>query len=312
MEEVWKQIKGFEGYYEVSNFGNVRSIDRYVYQQGREQLYKGVQISPYKINSGYLCVRLSKGNKKKGYLVHRLVAEAFIQNPQSLPQINHKDENKHNNNIENLEWCTLSYNASYGTLPQKKKEKFGHRVCQYDNRGSFLRTFTSSREAERETNIRHSEILDCCKHLAHTAGGYIWRFKKETNENPVDPVTYKTAPRSVSQYDKDMNLVATYKSICQAAKENDLKAENIGACCRGKSVTLKGYYWAFSDAPKPTKKNFCPINKYTLKMELIATYDTLTEAADSIGGKSKKAGIKQCLYGKNKFAYGYIWRYANN
>lgn len=310
MKEIWKPIKGYENAYEVSNKGNIRSVDRHVYQQNRMVLYKGTKLKPYKNNAGYFCIGLSIGNKKKKFTIHRLVAESFLPNPHNYPQINHKDENKENNELTNLEWCTGSYNDRYGTLSKRKEIKYGHKVCMYNKRGEFLKVFLSARGAEREMGISHSEILNCCKGDAYTAGGYVWRFLKETNGESIEPVTYKTAPRIVCQYDKNLNLINKYDSIHKAAKAINGKPENIGACCRGLASTSRGFYWSFEDAPIPQKKNFRKIYKYNLNMEFMGEYDNLEDASESIGGKKKRAGIKQCLYGKNKQAYGYIWKYS--
>ena len=115
MEEIWKDIKGYEGYYQVSNFGQVRSIDRIVKQKSSKNddtyqynHYAGKILKQYVINSGYCVVDLCKNHKSIKKLVHRLVAEAFLEN--KFAQVNHKDENKLNNHIDNLEWCTAKYN----------------------------------------------------------------------------------------------------------------------------------------------------------------------------------------------------------
>ena len=115
-EEIWRPIVGYEGLYEVSNTGRVRSLDRYVkcdYEKYR--LHKGKVLSPGKDKDGYLSVVLSCNGKHKKIAVHRLVAQAFIPNPDDLPIINHKDEDKTNNRVDNLEWCTVKYNMNYGT-----------------------------------------------------------------------------------------------------------------------------------------------------------------------------------------------------
>ena len=132
IQENWLPIKGYEDLYEVSDQGNVRSIDRVIFQQGRLQKYRGSVISPFKNNGGYLCVRISKDNKNKSFTDHRLVAEAFIQNPNNLPQINHKNEDKTCNSVENLEWCDCRYNLMYGSLPEKRKSMCCQAICMYD------------------------------------------------------------------------------------------------------------------------------------------------------------------------------------
>ena len=122
-EEIWKPIEGYEGLYEVSNTGRVRSFDRYVkYSNGQIHLHKGKVLSPIKDTDGYLQVVLHCNGKCKTIKVHRLVAQAFIPNPDNLPQINHKDEDKLNNCVENLEWCTAKYNINYGTRNIRRRE----------------------------------------------------------------------------------------------------------------------------------------------------------------------------------------------
>lgn len=310
IQENWLPIKGYEDLYEVSDQGNVRSIDRMIFQQGRFQRYKGSVISPFKNNGGYLCVRISKDNKKKSFTVHRLVAEAFIPNPNNLPQINHKNEDKTCNSVENLEWCDCRYNLMYGTLPEKRKSRCCQTICMYDKHGRFVRSIRSARDAERELGISHSTILDCCKGKAYSAGGFIWRFKRDTNGEPIKPQTHAKMPREVDQYDLHLNFIASYKSIHAAAKANGCNAEGVGVCCRTVGKTCGGYYWAFKGAV-PKKKSSRKVIKYDLQMNFVEEFDSLTDACNSIGGNSKRAGMKQCIYGKNKQAYGYIWKYAD-
>lgn len=113
MIEEWRTIFGYEGLYEVSSYGRVRSLDRYVVDSlGNRRFYKGKVLSPIKDKVGYLSVKLQEGNKHN---IHRLVAQAFIENPDNLPQVNHKDEDKSNNRVDNLEWCDSKYNNNYGT-----------------------------------------------------------------------------------------------------------------------------------------------------------------------------------------------------
>ena len=115
MIEEWRPIEGYEGLYEVSNTGKVRSVDRYVkYSNGQIHLHKGKVLSPVKSNFGYLLVSLCCNGKYKSISVHRLVAQAFIENPDNLPEINHKNEDKTNNSVDNLEFCDRSYNNNYG------------------------------------------------------------------------------------------------------------------------------------------------------------------------------------------------------
>ena len=123
MIEEWRPIEGYEGLYEVSNTGRVRSVDRYI-KNGHSsyRLHKGKVISLLKGEYGYIQVNLYYNGKNYKKYVHRLVAQAFIPNPDNLPQINHKDEDKTNNRVDNLEWCTAKYNINYGTRKDKVRE----------------------------------------------------------------------------------------------------------------------------------------------------------------------------------------------
>lgn len=115
MNEYWKEIKGFEGLYEISSTGKVRSLDKVVLcRAGKTRIIKGKELILTK-NCGYLMIVLHKDHKAFSRLVHRMVAEAFIPNPNNYPQVNHKDEDKTNNNVENLEWCSCEYNNNYGS-----------------------------------------------------------------------------------------------------------------------------------------------------------------------------------------------------
>ena len=116
MKEIWKDIPGYEGLYQISNLGNVKSLPRKVNKRKCEEIIKVPTIS----NKGYYRISLCKNGKIKYYAIHRLVAEAFISNHNNLPCVNHKDCNKQNNNVDNLEWCTYSYNNMYKNHNLKK------------------------------------------------------------------------------------------------------------------------------------------------------------------------------------------------
>lgn len=152
--EEFRDVPGYEGTYEVSNWGRVRR--------------NGKILKPGKDTCGYLLVVLSKNGVRKTVSVHRLVASAFLSNPQNLPQVNHKDEDKTNNTVENLEWCTREYNINYSqSIP----------VLQFDLQGNFIREWPSMIKVEEETGIYQSNICRCCSGIRNSAGGFIWKYK---------------------------------------------------------------------------------------------------------------------------------------
>ena len=169
--EVWKDIVGYEGLYQVSDWGNVRSLN--YNHTGKTRLLK-----PAKDSRGYLYVCLSKGGKQKFMSVHRLVAKAFIPNPLNLPVINHRDENPANNVVDNLEWCTQKYNVNYGTCGAKKAAKLSKVVLQYDKSGNFVREWPSTMEVQRQKGFASSYISACCLGKLKSAYGFIWKYKE--------------------------------------------------------------------------------------------------------------------------------------
>ena len=165
--EHWKEIAGYEGLYEVSDLGRVKSL-----KYGKERILK-----PQKNTRGYLKVALCKDGKVEQPKIHRLVAEAFIPNPNNLETINHKDEVKTNNTVGNLEWMSVKDNNNYGTRNKRVGEAHSKQVQMFDKKTfELLETFPSTHEAERITGISNSNISECCNANRKSAGGYIWRY----------------------------------------------------------------------------------------------------------------------------------------
>jgi len=173
-KRVWKPVVGYEGIYEVSDCGEVRSIPHAVNCCIGPRTIPGKMLKQSKSKkTGYLSVCLSNGNKKKMALVHRLVAMAFIPNVNNHPQINHKDENKSNNTVENLEWCTSKYNNNYGTIKQRISAKNKISKCKPVSQilnGTVIDIFPSTISARHITDPGH--IGACCNGKRKSAGGY--------------------------------------------------------------------------------------------------------------------------------------------
>lgn len=162
--EEWRDVVGYEGMYQVSNLGNVKSVQRLVWNPGkncyRTQYSRLLRKIPDR--KGYLRVSLSKEGTIHQELIHRLVALAFIPNPNSLPRINHKDECTSNNSVENLEWCDNRYNVNYGSHNLHISQTQSIPILQYDLEGNFIKEWASSREVEKELGYSNVNILRCC------------------------------------------------------------------------------------------------------------------------------------------------------
>lgn len=182
--EKWKTIAWGDGKYQVSACGNVRNNKT------------GRLLTLHLKKSGYYQVQLTAYGIKKFFLVHRLVAQAFIPNPNNLPSVNHKDENKKNNFVwvnddgtvdlekSNLEWCTVAYNNSFGNRAQKSSttqlndKKKSIPICQFDKNGTFLKLWPSGAEIERQLGFDQGNISACCTGKLKTSYGYIWKKKE--------------------------------------------------------------------------------------------------------------------------------------
>ncbi len=171
--EIWKPIKGYEGLYEAGTNGLIRNA------QTKE-------IKAMRLNKdGYYLVELYKGNVRKHKKVHRLIAETFIPKEEWNECINHKDEVKTNNSLDNLEFCTFSYNSTYGTAQKRSAlSRINHplrskKILQINEKGEVMNEWCSIAEAYRQTKICRTNIIKCLKGLRNHAGGYQWKYKEE-------------------------------------------------------------------------------------------------------------------------------------
>lgn len=182
MKEIWKDIKNYEGKYQVSNLGRVKSLKRY------KENYSKLQLVPEKIlaqadnGNGYKFVSLWKDSKQKMYYIHRLVAETFIPNEHDLKQVNHKDGIKNNNSILNLEWCSCSENQKHAykklkRITAKNNKHTSFKVNKLDDKNNIIESYPSMREAERQNGYSNGVISKGIQ-KGYMTGGYYWEIIK--------------------------------------------------------------------------------------------------------------------------------------
>ena len=179
--EIWKDITGYEGLYQVSNLGRVKSLPRVNRCVDKYYTRKGKVLTGHPDKDGYLVVHLSKNGIERRFRVHRIVAKSFIPNSNKLPQVNHINEIVNDNRVANLEWCDCKYNIQYGTgINRRAKSQMNRhgakKVLQFTLDGKFVREFPSNMEVVRVYGFRQSHINECCLGKAKTAYGYKWKY----------------------------------------------------------------------------------------------------------------------------------------
>lgn len=189
-EEIWKDIKGYEGLYQVSNYGRIKSLERYIEWKNGIRLVREKILKPTENENKYLRINLSKNDKPKTIKVHRLVAEAFIPNSENKPCIDHINTIRTDNRVENLRWVTYSENnlnpislekfikSKKGkNQPESSILKKSKPVLQIDkNTGKIINLFSSSKEVERQLDFNQGNISSCCLGKQKTAYGYYWCY----------------------------------------------------------------------------------------------------------------------------------------
>lgn len=181
MQEVWKDIPGYEGLYQVSNLGRVKSLERYVRNRSKKIRKPERILSQSTNNGGYKCVNLCKDGVQQGSFVHRLVAQAFIKNCEDATQVNHINGNKQDNRPENLEWCSPTENMIHAWKTglqsgiRKKNDIRSVKIAQYDKEMNIVKVFPSIREAGRN-GFSAGKICECCKGKRKSYRDYIWKY----------------------------------------------------------------------------------------------------------------------------------------
>lgn len=256
MEEIWKDIKGYEGLYKVSNYGRIWSVKRV--NRGRIFGDKTISISVDKRGRRY--VILSNKGEKTSFVVSRLVAFAFVENPKPeiYKEVNHLDENTLNDRYDNLEWCEHKYNCNYGTRMERIKSKQSIPILQYTLNGDFIAEHKSMHEAAKSINANAGHICDCCLGNRKWAYGFFWRYKddslyenakqaldrkiKLSKESRKEKIAIKCG-KPVEQYSKDGIFIARYPSTRHASESTGICRVSIINASNGKLNHAGGYIW---------------------------------------------------------------------
>lgn len=304
MEEEWKDIKGYEGYYQVSNLGRVASIPRTITgKNGATYFVDGKILSATDNGHGYKTVMLNKDSKRKRLYVHRLVAESFLPNPNHLKEVNHINEIRDDNRLENLEWISTYDNRVYGNRLKKVAEALATPVKQYDLKGQYIQSFSSIKEASRKTGIADVTIGKCVNNSAISAGGFIWRSLDDENITLLKNNKF----RSVDQYDLSGNYLNTYETIKSASESVGSTYSTIVNSCNNIGKKAGGFYWTWHGAnfEHPIIIIKC-LNKDT--DEIIREFSDFKTAADY--ANTLPSEVKRCCDGRIKTLKGFKWIYS--
>lgn len=242
INEVWKDIDGYDGMYKVSNLGNVYSK------------YVNRNLKHGKTKDGYPYVMLRNNGKQKCNLIHRLVAQAFIPNPDNLPCVNHKDENTENYSIDNLEWCTVAYNNTYNNAYKKRALKLAKEVYAYNNKGELVYHYCSTREAARELDYSAGDIWGCCTGRLYTYKNLVWSNKELTKDEVIEKFNYsctmnqKNNSRStaVNKFDMNHKFICQYPSVNEGGRQMGISPSLISGVCRGEHKYTHGFIFEYA------------------------------------------------------------------
>lgn len=301
MEEIWKDIEGYDNY-QISSLGNVRKITK--------NGFTHIKCSPRgsqktsKTKEKYMGVTLSKNGTRKGFSVHRLVAEAFIPNPNNYPLINHINGIKDDNCVCNLEWCTIKQNIQHAYDVLNMRNHYGS-IKQYTKEGEFIKEYDSVREASRELGIHFGNIVKCANKQRNVAGGYVWRFNLDDTSSNV----YKNKrDKRVVMLDKNGTRIMTFDSITEASLYLNKNQHTIASCCQGITNTAGGYMWRFLEQYDENEfalfKQKHIIQK-TIHNVIVKEYNSIAELVESTNYGIMK--IKKMIEGKQCTAYGFLW-----
>ncbi len=240
--EVWKDIEGYEGRYKISCYGRVKRLHHAFPHLGGFRHVKDVICKTHKSSTtGYYMYSFNLDRNAKRKTIHRLVAMAFIPNVNNLPLVNHKDENRGNNHVDNLEWCTAKYNQEYSHVHERAMSQY-KKVRQYDKDGNLVSEYANTGDAAKAIGVGITSIRAAVVGKIGSVKGFIWRYVGEENIKAKKP-----RHRRVVQMTLDGTELKTWNSIKEAARAINRGDSIILNCCKGKKPTAGGYKWKYKD-----------------------------------------------------------------
>lgn len=330
LKEIWKDIKGYEGLYQISNFGRIKKVPT------------NKILSIWINDKGYKSISLWKNKKHNSFQIHRLLALHFIPIPDQLKNIdlhklsiNHKDENKLNNDLDNLEWCTQEYNLSYGTARQRMINNRSIKISQFDLDGNFIKVWNNLTQLKRELNYNPGGIIGCCTGRNNrTAYGYIWRYW--SNEHKIGyKLDFSKEMLSkkhvkIARCDKDtLQILETFNMAAEAAYKYNIKRTTLCEACNHNRV-VAGYRWKRIKKEKEVfelnkKLDLSNLDndlyhREVIKMSLyknkiIKHYKNLMQAYENSGFvnlNNRWQDILACCQGLRPFALSMRYEFADN
>lgn len=247
-EEIWKDIPGYKGKYQVSNTGKIKTNQEFIKAFYSKKRMKS-NILKQSNRLGYMVVSLNDGNKAKQYSVHRIIAFAFIENPENKPFINHKNGNKSDNRLDNLEWVTAKENSIHSVRVLKNnfnkkgsKNPQSKTIYQYNKMGGLVRIWGSIREAARNGYVQ-SGITFCLKEPYRTHKGYLWRYERIENFKIDFKIGMDRKRKRINKLDKFGNIIKKYNSMV-SAKIDGYNTTNILRSIKYNKL-YKNYYWSY-------------------------------------------------------------------